>query len=52
MTKQVRVMLSEEVHAQIKARAALEGVTLAAWIAAAIDEKLSKPKKKGGKKAA
>ena len=43
MTKQVRVMLADEVHAQVKSRAALAGMTLAAWIEAAIADKLGKP---------
>ena len=52
MTKQVRVMLADEVHAQVKSRAALAGMTLAAWIAAAIAEKAARtpatpPKGKG-----
>jgi predicted HicB family RNase H-like nuclease len=49
MAKTVRVYLSNEAHAQAKAAAALQGVTLAAWIEAAIMEKLERPapKKKG-----
>ena len=43
MTKQVRVMLADEVHAQVKSRAALAGMTLAAWIEAVIADKLGKP---------
>ena len=46
MTKQVRIYLPDEVHAQAKARAALEGVTLAAWIETALTEALAKPQKK------
>lgn len=52
MAKTVRVYLSDEAHAQAKASAALGHVTLAAWIEAAINEKLQREQKKGGKKAA
>ena len=51
MSKQVRVILPEEVHAQVKSQAAFQGVTLAKWIEAAIMEKLGKPTKKGKAKA-
>ncbi len=50
MAKTVRIYLSDEAHAQAKSRAALEGVTLAAWIEAAIKDALAKPQKKGVKK--
>lgn len=50
MAKQVRVMLPEEIHAQVKSQAALQGVTLAKWIEAAIMAALAKPTKKGAKK--
>lgn len=50
MAKTVRIYLSDEAHAQAKARAALEGVTLAAWIETAIKDALTKPQKKGVKK--
>lgn len=46
MTKQVRIYLEDEVHAQVKARAALEGKTQAAWIEAALMAALAKPQAK------
>lgn len=52
MVKTIRVIIEEDLHKQAKARAALEGVSLAAWIATAIEAQLAKPQKKGGKKAA
>lgn len=50
MTKQVRIYLEDEVHAKAKASAALEGVTLAAWIEAALMAALEKPVKRTTKK--
>ena len=43
MRKTIRIAIEDDAHKQAKARAALEGVTLAAWIEAAIAEKLTKP---------
>ena len=46
MAKQVRVILPDDVHIQVKVSAALAGVSLAAWIADAIAAKLAKPQAK------
>ena len=43
MTKTVRIVIDDETHRQAKAQAALAGVTLAAWITAAIGEKAQRP---------
>lgn len=43
MIKQVRVLIEDDLHAQAKSHAALEGVSLAAWIEAAIKAQLAKP---------
>jgi predicted HicB family RNase H-like nuclease len=45
MQKTVRVIIEDELHKQAKARAALEGVSLALWIAAAIETRLAQPVK-------
>jgi hypothetical protein len=51
MTKQVRIYLTDEAHAQIKSRAALEGKTQAAWIETALMSALAKPQAKRSTKA-
>ena len=43
MGKTVRIIIDDETHKQAKAQAALAGMTLAAWIEAAIADKLGKP---------
>ena len=43
MIKQVRVLIEDDLHAQAKSHDALEGVSLAAWIEAAIKAQLAKP---------
>jgi predicted HicB family RNase H-like nuclease len=50
MVKTIRVIIEEGLHKQAKSRAALEGVSLASWIASAIEAALAKPTKKGVKK--
>jgi len=52
MTKIVRIVIDDETHRQAKARAALAGATLAAWIAAAIEEKAQRPTSKRSTKEA
>ena len=42
MGKTVRIIIDDETHKQAKAQAALAGMTLAAWIAAAIAEKAAR----------
>ena len=45
MQKTIRVIIEDELHKQAKARAALEGVSLAVWIGAAIEQRLAQPVK-------
>lgn len=50
MRKTIRIAIEDEAHKQAKARAALEGVTLAAFIEAAIVAALAKPVKRAAQK--
>jgi hypothetical protein len=45
MTRTIRVIIEDDLHKQAKARAALEGVPLAVWIATAIEQRLAQPVK-------
>lgn len=46
MAKTIRVKLPDEAHKQAKAAAALQGITFAAWVEAAIVEKLQRLSRK------
>lgn len=50
MRKTIRIAIEDEAHKQAKIGAAQSGITLAAWIEAAISEKLQREQKKGVKK--
>jgi predicted HicB family RNase H-like nuclease len=45
MLKQTRVMLPEDVHTKVKVAAAIKGVSIATWIATAIEQRLAQPVK-------
>lgn len=49
MRKTIRIAIEEDAHRQAKARAALEGITLAALIERAINEYIAKPEPKPSK---
>ena len=50
MQKTIRVIIDSELHKQAKAQAALEGVPLAVWIGAAIEQRLAQPVKRTPRK--